>query len=83
MLVEKVLWGTMKWYDPDQKFGFGIPEDGGIDILIHRNAYIGDVPLDKNFSRDQHLEIAYMLVENRPVNKPKAVAWRFVKQEAS
>ena len=79
MVDEQVHWGQLKWYDRVRKMGFCVPENRGTDVLIHRNTYIGDVPLRKNLSWGQGLKIVYMLEPDRPIDRPKAAAWRFVK----
>ena len=27
--------GTVKWFDPSKGYGFLVPDNGGVDILIH------------------------------------------------
>lgn len=37
--------GTIKWYDPAKGFGFIIPDGGGGDVFVQREALLGDEPL--------------------------------------
>jgi len=29
--------GTVKWFDPSKGYGFLVPDNGGVDILIHHS----------------------------------------------
>lgn len=32
--------GVVKWYDPEKRFGFIAPDDGGKDIFVHQSNLI-------------------------------------------
>ncbi len=44
--------GTVKFFNNDRGFGFIAPDDGGIDVFVHKNNLIGEITEGDKVSYD-------------------------------
>ena len=61
--------GRVKWYSADLGYGFILPEDGGVEVLVREE----DITGDGSRSLEEDAEVTYEVVQGREGPEAKKV----------
>ena len=62
--------GRVKWYSADLGYGFILPEDGGVEVLVREE----DITGDGSRSLEEDAEVTYEVVQGRRGPEAKKVS---------
>jgi CspA family cold shock protein len=62
--------GRVKWYSADLGYGFILPEDGGVEVLVREE----DITGDGSRSLEEDAEVTYEVVQGREGPEAKKVS---------
>ncbi len=62
--------GRVKWYSADLGYGFILPEDGGVEVLVREE----DITGNGSRSLEEDAEVTYEVVQGREGPEAKKVS---------
>jgi cold shock protein len=62
--------GRVKWYSADLGYGFILPEDGGVEVLVREE----DIAGNGSSSLEEDAEVTYEVVQGREGPEAKKVS---------
>ena len=62
--------GRVKWYSADLGYGFILPEDGGVEVLVREEDIVGN----GSGSLEEDAEVTYEVVQGREGPEAKKVS---------